>query len=62
MECTKRGRHVDVNYHNVRKGYLRSNIKPGHMDSNGKLAELLTKMLPKTNFDRLTKLVFDENC
>ena len=60
MECTTRGRYIDVNYHYVRREFLRSNILLERVDTKLNLADLLTKVMPKEDFKRLVKLVFDE--
>ena len=60
MECTKRGRYIDVNYHYVLREFLKSNIKLSHVSSEENLADLLTKVVKKEIFKRLAQRIFDD--
>lgn len=52
-EFHKRTKHIDIKYHFVREKYDEGRINPIYVPSEEQLADILTKPLPKSTFQRL---------
>lgn len=57
MECTKRGRYIDVNYHYVRREFLRNKIDLFYVRSEENLADIMTKLMPENKFETMAKRI-----
>jgi hypothetical protein len=53
----KRTKHIDIKYHYIREQVQSKQLVLQYISSNNQLADILTKALGRTQFERLAKLI-----
>lgn len=53
----RRSKHIEVRFHFVRECYQKKLLKIEHVSSNDQLADILTKPIPRVQYERLRKLL-----
>lgn len=53
----RRSKHIEVRFHFVRECYQKKLLNIEHVPSNDQVADILTKPIPRVQYERLRKLL-----